>query len=102
MEVKLKSWNKAKRLRDQPKTFSELQELVETHFQDARDPQNLKYIEEVSARGNVLRDYSIKYTDPDNEQINVSDDDDLYVAYKVAEKSFHNKLQLFVQFKTPQ
>lgn len=81
MEVKIKSWNKAKRLRDQPKTFQELQQLVETHFHDARDPQSLKQILEASKDGKFLKDYKITYKDPDSEYINVSDDDDLFVAY---------------------
>lgn len=101
MEVKLKSWPKAKRLREKPKNFSEIQSLVETHFQDVRDPQNNKLVQQLAQINKPTRDYTITYKDQDDEWINVSDDDDLQVAYMVATDNFNSKLQLHVQFKTP-
>jgi PB1 domain len=67
-----------------------------------RDPQNLKLIQQLAAVNKAARDYTITYKDQDEEWINVSDDDDLQVAYMVATENFDKKLQLHVKFKTPQ
>jgi hypothetical protein len=45
------------------------------------------------------RDYSIRYKDPENEMINVSDDEDLLTAYDLAGKSLDGNLKLVVEFK---
>jgi hypothetical protein len=45
------------------------------------------------------RDFSIKYVDGDQEQINVSDDEDLLTAYDVAEKELNGNLKLMVSLK---
>lgn len=45
------------------------------------------------------KDYTIKYVDGDNEQINVSDDEDLATAYDVAEKELKGNLKFIIEFK---
>ncbi len=45
------------------------------------------------------RDFVIRYTDNEDEIINVSDDDDLQTAYDVAEKDLKGSLKFTVQFK---
>lgn len=46
LEIKLQSKTKTKRLRVQPKTFAELQELVENQIRDERDPKQTQLIKE--------------------------------------------------------
>lgn len=95
LEIKLQSKTKTKRLRTQPKTFAELTEIVETQIRDERNSEYLLFKE---SHGNV-RDYSIKYVDEDNEEINVSDDDDLVMAYRHTDDVLDSKLRLLVDFK---
>jgi len=47
------------------------------------------------------KDYIIRYVDGDNEEINVSDDEDLAAAYDVAQKDLNGNLKFVVQFKKP-
>ena len=84
LEIKLQSQTKTKRLRVQPKNFAELHEVVESQIREERNAE-FKRIKEVAASSQlVIKDFTIKYLDEDNEQINVSDDDDLFMAYKHA------------------
>lgn len=46
-----------------------------------------------------VRDFAIRYVDGENEQINVSDDEDLLTAYDVASKELNGNLKLVVEFK---
>lgn len=48
---------------------------------------------------NAQRDFYIKYTDGDQELINVSDDEDLRTAYDVAKKELKGNLKFEVGFK---
>jgi PB1 domain len=47
------------------------------------------------------RDYTIKYIDPENELINVSDDEDLLTAYELSENGLNGSLKFMVEFKKP-
>ena len=65
--VKIATASKTKRLMDVPASFSALKTAVEGLF----EPESL---------------FTIRYTDGQQDEINVSDDEDLLTAYEVAHK----------------
>lgn len=74
-----------------PPTFEALKQSVEAQIKDERDPT-------VQVPPG-FRDFNIKYVDGDDEQINVSDDEDLVTAYEVANKELNGNLKFIVDFK---
>ena len=102
LTIKLQSQTKTKRLREIPKSFKDLADIVEQQIKEERETQ-------VPANGDQSfrststftsgRDYVIRYVDNDDELINVSDDDDLLTAYDIAEKELKGSLKLTVSFK---
>jgi hypothetical protein len=79
-------------MREIPPTFEALKTVVEALVSDERNPNHVP-------SGSTGRDYTIKYMDPDNELINVSDDEDLQAAYEVAETDLNGNLKFVVEFK---
>jgi len=77
--------NATKRVRDIPENFSALKKVVKA---------------QMSKKGTFMEKlinsekYSISYTDDCGDVINVSDDEDLYTAFEVAETSLGNQLKL--------
>ena len=45
------------------------------------------------------RDYLIRYTDTDNELVNVSDDEDLLTAYDIANTQLDGNLKFVIEFR---
>jgi hypothetical protein len=72
-----------------------LKALVEAQIRDERESQQIQ-----TSNANA-RDYKIKYQDPDQEMINVSDDEDLVTAYDIAQKELNGNLRFLVEFKKP-
>jgi len=91
--VKLQSLTKTKRIRDVPSSFNALKQTVEAQIKDERDHNQM-----IIADPNI-RDYTIKYVDGDQEQINVSDDEDLITAYEVAVKELNGNLKFIIELK---
>lgn len=91
INLKIQSQTKTKRLREMPANFQELKTTVEALIKDERAKD---------AEVSNIRDYQIRYMDPDNEMINVSDDEDLLTAYDLAENGdLKGNLKLVVEFK---
>lgn len=86
LTIKLASATKSKRLGRTPKTYQDLSMTVETLIREERNPSDKK-------------DYAIKYQDGDSDLINVSDDEDLQVAYKVARKELGGVLKFSIAVK---
>jgi hypothetical protein len=57
--------------------------------------------EERASNPSGKKDYAIKYQDGDSDLINVSDDEDLQVAYKVARKELGGVLKFTISVKAP-
>ena len=85
ISLKVQSQTKTKRIRELPMSFEALKKTVEALVKDDREPATNE--QETEQKVNT-KDYSIRYVDPDNETINVSDDDDLLNAYDLAESDF--------------
>lgn len=97
INLKIQSVTKTKRLRDLPTSFEALKQTVEALVKDERSTAQQQELVAISHR-----DYSIRYLDPDNEMINVSDDEDLLTAYDVAEHGgLQGNLKFVVEFKKP-
>lgn len=45
------------------------------------------------------RDYIVRYTDAENETINVSDDEDLQTCYEVAETELNGNIKFVIDFR---
>lgn len=70
-------------MRDVPTTFEALKQTVEALLKDEVDQKK-------------PQDYVIKYVDKDNEMIDVSDDEDLFTAYEVAENELGGNLKFVI------
>ena len=57
--------------------------------------------EERANNSSGKKDYAIRYQDGDSDIINVSDDEDLQVAYKVARKELGGVLKFSITVKAP-
>ena len=90
LTIKLQSASKTKRLAQVPHSFGLLVQTIDSHLRDDRLNPPL---------ANAPRDFYIKYTDGDQELINVSDDEDLRTAYDVAKKELKGNLKFEVGFK---
>jgi hypothetical protein len=89
ISLKVQSQTKTKRIRELPMSFDALKKTVEALVKDDREPTaEVQLTEQKVATTTNTKDYSIRYVDPDNEMINVSDDDDLLTAYDIAESDF--------------
>ena len=101
--LKLQSQTKTKRVRDLPQNFQALIALAESQIKEEREAtqQLNESFHKPSGASSFMsgRDFSIKYVDGDQEQINVSDDEDLLTAYDVAEKELNGNLKLMVSLK---
>jgi hypothetical protein len=80
INLKIESQSKIKRVRDLPKTFVGLKQVVESQLKDV-------------IMSDTQRNYSVQYRDGQNDLINVSDDDDLQTAYEVASKELNGNLK---------
>ena len=88
LTIKLASATKSKRLGRTPKTYQDLSMTVETLIREER-----------AGNPSDKKDYAIKYQDGDSDLINVSDDEDLQVAYKVARKELGGVLKFSIAVK---
>lgn len=99
--LKLQSQTKTKRVRELPQNFQALIALAESQIKEEREAT--QQLNESFHKPNSSfmsgRDFSIKYVDGDQEQINVSDDEDLLTAYDVAQKELNGNLKLTVTLK---
>jgi hypothetical protein len=86
INVKLHTQSKIKRLREVPATFEALKLAIETRLYENEKINQLP----------TEKDYHIQYIDGDKECINVSDDDDLYSAYQVAQKELGGNIKFSV------
>lgn len=91
INIKIQSLTKTKRIREVPESFEALKKTVEAQIKDERDP--------VAQPVNNVKDFSIKYVDGDQEEINISDDEDLLTAYEVAAKELKGNLKFLIAFK---
>ena len=104
LTIKVQSQTKTKRLREIPSSFKALTDIIEQQIREERElnPQS-STIEDQSFRSTSTfmsgRDFVIRYIDNEDEIINVSDDEDLWTAYDIAEKDLKGSLKLTVQFK---
>ena len=92
INVKFQSLDKTKRVRDVPENFDALKKQVEALIRDDK-------IKETNISQNKERDYVIKYEDKEHEMINVSDDEDLFTAYEVAELELNGNLKFVIEPK---
>lgn len=90
LTIKLASASKSKRLGRTPQSYQDLSATVEALIKEERltNPSGKK-------------DYAIRYQDGDSDIINVSDDEDLQVAYKVARKELGGVLKFSITMKAP-
>lgn len=95
IDVKIQSKKKMKRLGLAPGSYEDLRAKVEAQIAEERPIYGSP--EFASAK----KDYTIRYEDGDKELVNVSDDEDLQAAYKVARRQLGNSLKFLVSFKKP-
>ena len=92
----MQSLSKTKRIREVPENFEALKQLVEALIKDERE---LLQGQQVVIKND--RDYVIRYTDKDNELIDVSDEEDFQTAYDIAEHELGGNLKFVVDFRKP-
>jgi hypothetical protein len=73
-----------------------LKTIVEALIKDERELMEGK---ELILKGD--RDYVIRYTDKESEQINVSDEEDFQTAYEIAENELDGNLKFVIDFRKP-
>jgi len=83
--VKIQNEDKTKRLREQPESFNALKNQVEA----------LLALPKTSS--SESKPFRITYKDNDNDEVNVSDDDDLLMAYDIAKLDFNNQIKFSVK-----
>lgn len=87
LRIKVAKDTVTKRVREAPSNFEGLKKTLKA--QVCKDEKSLALMEK-----NMME---ITYTDDVGDVINVSDDEDLFVAYEVAESSMNNQIKFFVQ-----
>jgi len=87
---------KTKRIREVPESFEALKTIVEALITDERALMQEK---DLVKKGD--RDYVVRYTDKDNELIDVSDEEDFLTAYEIAENEMDGNLKFVVDFRKP-
>jgi hypothetical protein len=58
-----------------------------------------KEVSSLADQTTTVKPYSIKYVDADNEEINISDDEDLSTAYYIAQKDLNGSLKFVISLK---
>jgi len=87
LRIKVAKDTVIKRVREAPTNFEGLKKTFKA--QVCKDEKSLELMEK-----NMME---ITYTDDVGDVINVSDDEDLAVAYEVAESSMNNQIKFLVQ-----
>lgn len=87
LRIKVAKDTVIKRVREAPNDFEALKKTVKA--QVCKDEKSLELMDK-----NMME---ITYTDDVGDVINVSDDEDLFVAYEVAESSMNNQIKFLVQ-----
>ena len=87
---------KTKRIREVPESFEALKTVVEALIKDER-----ALIQEKDLVKKGDRDYVIRYTDKENELIDVSDEEDFLTAYEIAESELDGNLKFVIDFRKP-
>ena len=88
LTLKLVSGSITKRVRELPENFEALKSQVKVQM--AKGEQADKHMI-------LSNQYALQYQDDTGDIINVSDDEDLYAAYEVAEESLNGQLKLQVK-----
>jgi hypothetical protein len=88
LTLKLVSGSITKRVRELPENFEALK--VQVKAQMAKGEQAEKHMI-------LTNQYALQYQDDTGDIINVSDDEDLFAAYEVAEESLGSQLKLNVK-----
>ena len=90
LRIKVAKDTVTKRVREAPSNFEGLKKTLKA--QVCKDEKSLALF--LLMEKNMME---ITYTDDVGDVINVSDDEDLFVAYEVAESSMNNQIKFFVQ-----